>query len=356
MHGIAEIFRNFIPRVTKPEIQAMEGGKIHQTYLITLPEQDQSYILQKINTRVFKDPAALMYNYSLLYEHLKKKGRQDLIPGIVPSTKGGMFLEDKGDLWRLFEYIPGTIAHERVDRPGLAEKAACTFGRLIRYLSGLDPKEFKLTIPGFHDLGLRYRELEKAADRDRTHRLHEASGMLDRIEENKDILLKYNKLVTSHLLPLRLVHHDAKISNILFDRKTGKAMKVLDLDTVMPGTLLSDFGDMVRGFACSVPEDEMAGDEVFLETGIFSEIVKGYTGALGDIMASSEMENLLFGAKMMIYMQAIRYLTDFLEGDVYYKTDYPDQNLHRCKNQMNLLGSLLNQECELKSLFLSENI
>ncbi len=328
-------------------------GHIHDTYLLESKGENKifRYILQRINTYVFKDPEAVMRNLILITDHLKKRKTGNQVKSfncckyldLIKTLKADSFYSDnQRNYWRCFVYIPDTITYDRIEQPHLAFEGGKLYGNFIFSLSDLSPHHIRETIPGFHNVKKRFEQYESAIQRDVAKRRTKAEGEIRKIralEEIADIYLKVEKD-----LPERIVHNDTKINNVLFLSKTGKGICVIDLDTVMPGSLLFDFGDMVRSFTNAANEDEKDLSAVYCRIDIFEELVKGFIPEVVEIITKTEKENLIQGCKLMIYMQAVRFLTDYLECDIYYKISYEEHNLIRARNQLKLLETILSKE------------
>jgi thiamine kinase-like enzyme len=326
-------------------------GHIHDTFLVNCgnDQEPQQYIIQRINTYVFKWPEIIMKNIFRVADHLKKRNKTSAGSLIIPEpilTKDGASLttDDTGLFYRCFAFIPGTISFDRIEDPLLAFEAARLFGRFIRELSDLPPREIGITIPDFHDLEKRFRSFREAIQSGLPERKQKAAREIEILEHHTGLSSWYEKLVTGYGLPERVCHKDTKINNVLIDKHTRKAVCIIDLDTVMPGSILSDFGDMVRTFTNNADEDEPDTEQVFCNIRIFESLAKGFLTETIPILEKVETDNLVFGAKYLTCMQAVRFLTDYLNGDVYYKIKYEEHNLVRTKNQVKLLQSIEEQE------------
>jgi hypothetical protein len=332
-------------------------GHIHDTYLVTCDgaEIPPQYIVQRINTYVFKWPEIIMNNIFRIAEHLKGKVTDPaggmLIPKPISTWQGGYFTTDpSGSLFRCFSFIPGTISVDKVEEPQLAFEAASMFGRFVYELRDLSPQEIGITIPDFHNLGKRYEAFREAIEHGLPERKQKAAPEVEALDGYTRLVTHYDHLVVEGGLPERVCHKDTKINNVLIDQHTLKAVCVIDLDTVMPGSILSDFGDMVRTFTNNADEDEPDTDKVFCRLHIFEALAKGFLSETSPMLENVETNNLVFGAKYLTCMQAVRFLTDYLNGDVYYKTRYEGHNLVRTKNQLKLLRSIEEQEEEMNMI------
>jgi hypothetical protein len=350
MNNIANIAGKFLLKGEFCSFEPYGSGHIHETYLLTtLSGKDFSkYILQKFNTVVFREPEKVLENIRRITAYLKNQsGNQKKINylSMIPSCDGNYWYQDEqNNYWRCFHFIENSITLNRVQNEEQAYEGAKAFGSFSRALSDFEPSELNITIPHFHDIQFRLHNLDKAITSDRLNRKSTAETEIKQISSCRYLASEYLSVYPD--LPVRATHNDTKINNVLFDCDTGKALCVIDLDTAMPGTLLSDFGDMVRTFTNSADEDEKDTDRVFFRLGIFKAMAKGFLEETVEMMHPAEKNNLILGSKILIYMQTIRFLTDFLEGDVYYKTDYKEHNMIRTRNQLKLLDSLLEHEKE----------
>ncbi len=326
------------------------SGLIHETFLLETSGNGSpgKYILQRMNTQVFRKPEAVQDNLRRILDHLKRE-RKDRTPDdtvdleLINARDGNNYMTDAlGNYWRCFRYIEGSYVLENVGNPDQAYEGARLFGHFAARLRNYNPRRLHITIPDFLNIETRLRQLMIARLADPLGRLKQASGELGVILRHRMISRDYIRI--QYALPERVTHNDTRISNILFNRETGKGLSITDLDTVMTGTLLTDFGDMVRTFTAEGGEEEKKPERIRCNPDLFRGVFDGFMTGAGGIIAEVEKANLLKGAKLMAYMQAVRFLTDFLNGDVYYKVTYPDQNLDRTKNQLKLLDSLLEQE------------
>ncbi|RYY70947.1 MAG: aminoglycoside phosphotransferase family protein [Chitinophagaceae bacterium] len=319
-------------------LERFGNGLINHTWKITAPSA--AYILQRINSNVFKNPLDIDHNIRSIERFLS--AHFPTYPFVAPlKTKDGktMYQTDMADYYRIFPYVKGSHTIDVVQTPEQAYEAATQFGRFSRLLSGLDISDLKITIPGFHDLSLRERQFFQAIPKANKERSRQAENLINTLQGFSDIVATYEAIKTDPELKLRVTHHDTKISNVLLNER-GKGLAVIDLDTVMPGYFISDVGDMIRTSACSASEEEADFTKVYVKRDFYNAIIKGYHNEMQDELSTREKELFLYSGKFIIYMQAIRFLTDFLEGDGYYGANYPQQNLVRAGNQVALLKSL----------------
>jgi Phosphotransferase enzyme family len=325
-------------------IHAIDSGHINSTYLIELEGQDlkkEKYILQSINTLVFKQPEDILANLIIVSKHLGQSGYPKVILKAI-ANKTGQYLTygNDGKPWRMLPYIADSLCFEKVQSPTQAYAAAKAFGEFYAHLWDLDSTKIKAAIPHFLDFESRLLQFEKILSLASTERKQQAQNEIDFILQHKALPLRFIDMQKNGLLPLRIIHADPKISNVLFHATTAEPLAVIDLDTLMPGTLLYDYGDMVRSYTNNRAEDDADESNVFNQT-IYDAITEGFLFHLKDKLAPIELANLAYSAEVIIYIQALRFLSDFLNGDVYYKITYAEQNLNRTKNQVHLLQGLL---------------
>ncbi len=321
------------------EISQFGSGLINQTW--KLKSDDQSFIFQQINQTVFKSPEAIATNLQNIKLYLLKTAPNYLFVAPLPTLSGDFLIRDfAGDYFRLFPFVDNSHSVDTANHPTETFEAAKQFGKFTRLLENFDLEKLQTTIPNFHNLELRFREFEKACAAANPSRKEIAKDQIQAIEQNKDILETYQTIVRQNLIPLRAIHHDTKINNVLFDA-TGKGLCVIDLDTVMPGYFLSDVGDMMRTYLSPANEEETDFSKIIIRKEFYQSVFEGYMSEMQTILTSAEKQYFFYAGKMMVYMQAIRFLSDFLNGDVYYHTTYPNQNLIRAKNQLTLLEALL---------------
>ncbi len=317
------------------------NGHIHVTFLLTTSKG--KYILQKLNTDVFKDVESMNSNISRVLKQVDNYQRKHGLHRfssleLIDTRDGNSYYQDsKENAWRLMNYIDDTVCVETVENADIAFEAAASFGYFQKCLLKLNPDEFKPSIPDFHNLAKRIANFDDVLQQDPVRRRQYAEKEIIFAIEHKFLALKLDILLSNGKIPLRVTHNDTKVNNVLLDKTTMKGRAVIDLDTVMPGLVLFDFGDMVRTSTSPAAEDETDLSKVVFRKDIYDALVDGYLSELGDVIKNSEKDNLLLGAKIMIYMIGLRFLTDYLDGDNYFSISRPDHNLHRCRTQFKLL-------------------
>ena len=264
---------------------------------------------------------------------------------LVPTHAGEPYHRDvDGSYWRLYPFIESTRVHEVVETAEQAREAGRAFGAFQRLLADLPGPRLHETIPDFHNTPLRFEALERAVQADACNRAAAAKAEIEFAARHRVLA---GLLLDAHRrreIPERVVHNDAKISNVLFDQTTGEALCVTDLDTVMPGVALYDFGDMVRSMTCAAAEDETDLSKVEVRMPLFEALARGYLETAGAFLTPAERRQLVFAGKLITLEQGVRFLADFLNGDTYYKTQRPDHNLDRCRSQFKLLESIEQHE------------
>ncbi|MEZ4773950.1 MAG: aminoglycoside phosphotransferase family protein [Bacteroidia bacterium] len=357
---LQEILKHFVIYGDFVSAKPFGSGHIHDTSLVEFSQAGipVRYILQRVNHEVFTRTRMVCENIATVCEHIHRRLVDFRMPDIsrrcmtvIPATNRLAFYQDhEGNFWRVFLFIEGTVAVNEVESPAQAYQAAYAIGEFQRYLSDLSPAAIGESLPQFHHIGWRYENLEKAIAENPAKRLDWVKAEVDFALQMKDQLMGILSLLDSGTIPVRVTHNDTKINNVLLDVSTGDGVCVIDLDTVMPGSVIYDFGDMVRTFTSPSPEDETDLSKVYLRMDIFHALTEGYLASAGEFLLPVEIENLVFGARLITMIMGIRFLTDYLNGDIYYKIHYPEHNLHRCRNQFQLTRSILENEAEMMSV------
>lgn len=317
-------------------------GLINGTWKIV--SSGREYILQKINQLVFTQPPNIAHNHQLIAAYLREHAPDYLFVAPLPTLAGEEMLYREGDgYYRLFPFVSGSHSKEIVKTPGEAFEAARQFGRFTRLLSGFDVTSLKTTIPSFHDLSLRYRQFLEALAKGNQTRMADATEEVAALLSQKGIVAQYESIIRNPNFKLRVTHHDTKISNVLFDSE-NKGLCVIDLDTVMPGYFFSDVGDMMRTYLSPVNEEEKDFSRIDVRESFYQAVVEGYFSEMHSELTAEEKRHFFFAGQFMIYMQALRFLTDHLNDDIYYGARYEGHNLVRAKNQRVLLQQLLEKK------------
>lgn len=321
-------------------IQTFGTGLINNTWKITAG--DNMYILQRINTNVFKNPQAIDENIRSIADYLEKNFPDYLFVSPVKTIDGKTLANTRDGYFRLLPFI-NSVSYDVVTSPRLAYEAAKQFGKFTKLLSNFPAEKLQITIPDFHNLSLRYYQFQSAIINGDPARINESKKSIEYLEAQKNITEEFEKITRDPRFKKRVIHHDTKISNVLFDEE-GKGICLIDLDTVMPGFFISDAGDMMRTYLSPVSEEEKDFQKIVIREDYFEAVVAGYTEELGEKLNDTEKSYILYAGKFMIYMQALRFLTDHLNNDVYYGAVYDKHNLVRAQNQIVLLQKLFEKE------------
>ena len=334
-----QIVKKFFGKDTNFKLEKNEIGHINTTFF--LRDKEGSFVLQKFNTNIFENPEVIVENMTKLADHLEAKGYPHAILRPKKTVKKGKSLvySDTG-VWRVIPLIENTQCIETVENPKQAYEVAKFIGEFHSYVCDLNVEGLKEPIPGFIDFAKRMRDYAQAINNASPKRKEKALEATNLVEEWKWIPEKWIKVTSKEGFPKRLIHADPKISNILLDAKDKyKPVAIIDLDTLMPGTILYDFGDMVRSYTNTRDEDDPTPNNFSKEN--YEAIKKGFLEPLQDKLTKQELENFDLAGATVVYIQAVRFLTDFLNGDVYYAVKRENHNLDRTMNQLNLLKGIL---------------
>lgn len=320
------------------------NGHINETYLL-VDANARQYILQKINQFVFKNPESLMRNIVDVTKHQSQKGishREAMT--LIPTKAGeGWLLDAEGEFWRVYEFINDSIFFETTDSAEIFRESALAFGNFQRQLADFPAHTLSETIPRFHDTPNRYQNFRAAVLADSHGRVKEVQREIDFVLEREPFAGTLMDLLDKGDMPLRVTHNDTKLNNVLFDRRTHKALCVIDLDTVMPGLAVNDFGDSIRFGATTAAEDERDLSKVNFSLPLYEAYMDGFLHVCGDSLTACEIEHLPHGAKMMTLECGMRFLADYLSGDIYFNIKREGQNLDRSRTQFKLVEGM--EEC-----------
>lgn len=330
------------------EIRKFGTGLINFTYLIHYKPDTKYYILQEINTNVFKKPEIISNNIDKASKFLSKNHPEYVFAKAIDTIKGENLFFHQYKHWRLSKFVENAISFDKLNNPALAYEAAKAFGIFTKNLEGIDKNGLEESIPNFHNLSFRYLQFQEAINTAIPERLNQAQELVNYFQENNHYVSTYESIVRDEDYPKRMIHHDTKISNVLFDKNTEKSIAVCDLDTMAPGRIISDLGDMVRTYTSQENEESTDYKNVTVRKSFFEALAKGYISEIKNLLTGSEIKYLNYAGPFMIYMQGLRFITDFLTGDKYYATQYEMQNLNRATNQQYLLNSYKNQEAEFQ--------
>ena len=321
-----------------PDCQVIPHGSglIHHTWKIRC-EKRGNFILQQINQDVFPAPLHTIENIERVGAWLATHYPATIFPRLEKALDGNPWVQTaSGSYFRLYPFIENSITIDVADTPSQAYEAAKKFGAFTRMLAGFPADSLHQTLPGFHDLTRRYKDFQLAREKGNTQRIHKAAALIDYLESQKDIVKRYEAIVTNPAFKRRVTHHDTKISNVLFDDH-GQGICVIDLDTMMPGYFISDVGDMLRTYLSPVSEEEKDLDAIEIRESYFQAIEEGYMDEISGELTTPEKQAFVYAGAFMIYMQALRFLTDYLNDDIYYGRKYEDHNYVRALNQATLL-------------------
>lgn len=325
------------------EVKPLGNGLINTTYIVKTEGDSKDYVLQNINNTIFPDVDLLMDNIIAVTSHIRKKledkHTEDIerkVLKFVPCNDGKYYFIHDEKYWRIMEYIPDTVSKSGVS-PESSYIVGETFGEFQAMLADI-PVKLGETIKDFHNIEFRLQQLKEAIEADKAGRVAENKDLIEEIMSRADSMCRSERLFREGKLPKRICHCDTKVDNILFD-KEDNVLCVIDLDTAMPSFVFSDFGDFLRSAANTVAEDSPEYDKINFRMDIFKSFTEGYLKTARAFLTPLEIENLPYAATLFPYMQMVRFFADYLNGDTYYKIQYPEHNLVRTKNQFTLLKS-----------------
>ena len=324
-------------------------GHINDTFKATMDVEGKElhYILQRINNRLFTDVEKLMRNIELVTEFCRRSVEerggdpQRECLTLIRTKDGKAYYFDGKDYFRVYVFIENATTYQSVREPRDFYESAVAFGNFANLLAGFDASQLYEILPDFHNTKVRYANFLRAVEKDECGRKAETEKEIEWVMSHKDLCGKIVDKIAAGEIPLRVTHNDTKLNNVMIDDATGKGIAVIDLDTVMPGSLCYDFGDSIR-FGCnSAAEDEPVLSKVHFRMDLYETYLEGYLSAVGESITEAERELLPWGAVLMTYECGMRFLTDYLEGDVYFKTHRPKQNLDRARTQFKLADEML---------------
>lgn len=340
-------------------VDPLGSGLINDTFCVVSKKADgpKRYVLQRINHVIFKNPVQVMENICRVTEHIRAKLKKQRSKSadrqvVVITTKNDecCYADPDGNYWRMYNLVRNAMTLDKLETPQMAYEAARMFGWFQRMLIDLPGEPLYETIPDFHTTPKRYQAFLEVLERDPCGRAKETKKEIDFVLKNAwicDVLLDE---VAKGTVPVRITHNDTKINNVMLDVQTHKGICVIDLDTVMPGLSLYDFGDMVRTGTSPVEEDDTDLSKVSMRMQMFEMLAKGFAEETHSFLTDVEKKNLAFSGKLITFEQMIRFLGDYLAGDTYYKILRPGHNLDRARNQMKLVQSIIRQEEEMNAV------
>jgi Ser/Thr protein kinase RdoA (MazF antagonist) len=342
--GVPGIIRNFKVSSQSVDAQPFGNGHINDTFRVEVEEVGHpGYLLQRINDKVFNDIPALMENIHLVTEHLRSKSGAGKVLKIIPTKEGEWFSKDETGYWRVFEFIEGARSHDKAEDVIQSYAAGNAFGRFIHDLTDFPAEKLNITLPDFHNMNFRLRQFEKALGESGMDRTIEAQEEIRFVEKYSSDMEQI--WLDAQKLPLRVTHNDTKFNNVLFDEE-GKVLAVIDLDTVMPGYVFYDVGDGIRSGVITADEDEQDLSKVKIDHQKYESYMNGFLDAAGQKLTHEELLSLPKSGAYMAFIMGVRFLSDFLNGNIYYKTKYPSHNLHRARCQLYVAELLLEKSEE----------
>lgn len=335
---IANIVNMFDVYSPVDSVKSIDNGHINITYLITL-KNGQKYVLQKINNYAFKDIDMLMSNISLVSNYLTNHGFESLVP--IKTLDGHLFLKDENSYYRLYVFIDDTVCYEKIDNIYLVYNDGKAFGKLHRALAGFDASSLGEIIPNFHNTWQRYLNLKEAIKEDKFDKVKLCKNEIAVINSFENEYSRITDGIKNGEISLAVTHNDPKINNVLFDKFSGSIRAIIDLDTVMPGSYLYDFGDALRSLFTGENEDSENLSSLTVDLDIFEAYSKGYLSEMNGVLTPKEIELLPFAPFLIAMELAMRFLEDYLRGDIYFKTSRPNHNLIRARTQLYLAQNIV---------------
>jgi len=363
MDTIEIVFNSFAIYGDFVSAEPYGNGHINDTYRITVSQGGRilGYLFQRINHHIFKNPEKLMDNISRICEHQQKKLRENDSAGastnamtLINSLDGKSFVKDEeGNFWRCYIFIENALGYDIIENEKQAFQAAKAFGQYQNLLSDLPGDRLDETIPDFHNTPKRFEYFQEVLNKD-------SFSLVEGVKDEIDFYLSFEKEISyftdrlkNGVLPERVTHNDTKLNNVLLDTQSGEAVCIIDLDTSMPGLAAYDFGDLVRTSTCFSAEDEKDLSKVVFQRNMYEALIRGYLSTAASFLKEEEVKSLVFGGILITYEVGLRFLTDYLEGSIYFKSQYAEHNLVRSRTQMTLVKALLNERDILEEITLS---
>ena len=347
-------FLEFDTDVTVYSCEPYGNGHINDTFLVVGKRENgeiKRYILQRINTNVFKKPQEVMHNIELVTEFLKTKTKDERrVLSLVRTKNGEAFYMGMSGFWRLYDFVKDSLCLEAPETAEDFYQSAIAFGEFQRQLIDFPTHKLYETIPDFHNTPDRFKKFLAALEKDPLGRAESAKREIEFVKAREDFCSVLFDAWRQGKLPFRVTHNDTKLNNVMLDEKTRTALCVIDLDTIMLGFSVNDFGDSIRFGASTAADDEKDLSKVQMDINLFETYAKGFIKGCGGLLSESEIELLPEGAKMMTLECGIRFLTDYLEGDTYFKTKYDTQNLDRCRTQFKLVEEMESKWDKMKEI------
>lgn len=349
---LKEIVKRFIFDKKITSISPFGNGHINTTYKVAFENTIQEYILQKINTNVFKNPQQIVQNHFKIQNHIKSDNIE--IPFLINLKENQyLFIDDEQNVWRMMNFIKDSYSVEIIKNEKQAYEAGKAYGWFLNSCSGLNPKNFTEAIPDFHKLSFRISQLDESVKLDKVGRYRTVKNIVTFYKQREESLLKIERFINQNEIPLRLVHNDTKINNLLF--RDEKAIAVIDLDTIGPGSIIFDYGDALRTICNTAAEDEKDLNKVDLSLKSFEQFTEGYLNQTKSILNNKEKEFLYLAPIYMTFIIGIRFLSDYLDGDNYYKISYSEHNLIRSLVQKKMIEQM-EQNLDLMKQIINNNL
>ena len=343
-----QVLINFGLNPSLYSVEPFGSGLIHHTYLLK-SQGVSEYILQEVNTDVFRRPGDIAFNLRITGSYLRENHPDYYFPLPLNTVSGEPYAEENGRIYRLTPFVRDSHAINSCESVDEAFEAARQFGKFTALLNGVDTGLLKYTIPGFHDLTLRWNQFLEALQSGNQSRIDQTREQIIFLRGQENLVNQFESIRNDSRFKLRVIHHDTKINNVLFDRQ-NKGICVIDLDTVMPGYFISDLGDMMRTYLSPADEEENDFNKITIRTDFFEAIVKGYLQDMQFELNSTEKDAFIYAGEFMIFMQALRFMTDYINDDRYYGSRYEGHNLFRAMNQINLLQKFRSKQPLFKKM------
>ncbi len=352
---VLEAFSNFDANETVIGCAPYGNGHINDTFLVSTKDSlgaDKRYILQSINTNVFKKPQEVMHNIELVTRYLKSQTADErrVLSLVYTKDQKPYYIDDEGRFWRVYDFVEGSLCLESPESTDDFYQSAIAFGEFQCLLNNFPVEKLFETIPDFHNTPDRYRKFLEAVEKDVVGRAGTVAKEIEFVNQRKEFYSVLFDSKNDGVLPLRVTHNDTKINNVMLDSETRTALCVIDLDTIMPGFSVNDFGDSIRFGASTAAEDEKDLSKVEMDLNLFETYAKGFIKGCGGLLSEDEIILMPEGAKMMTIECGMRFLTDYLEGDTYFKTKYPEHNLDRCRTQFKLVADMESKWDKMKEI------
>lgn len=352
MNGLIQFFKELQIENKVEKIESFGSGLVNNTWLVSL--QNKKIIVQKINTNIFKYPENIDHNLNTLANYFSKYFPEYIFTKPLSNLFGKTLFKINNEYYRGYEYIEDSKVYNIIENENLAFEAAKQFGKFTKQCADINIHEIKETIADFHNIQLRYQQFEYAITDAIPEKKAISKDLIQTLFQKKYIIQNYNSIINNKKIKLRVIHHDTKINNVLFNNK-NKGICIIDLDTIMPGYYISDVGDMMRTYLSPVDENEIDLEKIIIRENYFKAITSGYLEEMNDYLGKEELSEFIFSGQFMIYMQALRFLTDYLQNNIYYGAKYPLENLNRAKNQITLLEKYEEKITDFKNIISKNN-